>query len=73
MAIAQQKRHVLIPSCLLIHFCRVPGVVQLISVADTPQHFSLQFKPCLGGNLYQAIARREFCDEAHLCTKVGAD
>lgn len=45
-------------------------MVQLISVADTPQHFSLQFKPCLGGNLYQAIERKEFCDEALLCTKV---
>lgn len=53
------------------HSCRVRGVVQLISVADTPQSFSLQFKPCFGGNLYQAIGRKEFCQESHLCTKVS--
>ncbi|KAF6255213.1 hypothetical protein COO60DRAFT_1641700 [Scenedesmus sp. NREL 46B-D3] len=54
----------------ILHRSRVRGVVQLISVADTPQSFSLQFKPCFGGNLYQAIGRKEFCQESHLCTKV---
>ncbi|WIA31069.1 hypothetical protein OEZ86_001097 [Tetradesmus obliquus] len=72
---ALQARHWLNISrecCILsrLQEARIHGVVQLISVADTPQHFSLQFKPCLGGNLYQAIERKEFCDEALLCTKV---
>lgn len=45
-------------------------MVQLLSVADTPHHFSLQFNPCLGGNLYQLIQRQECCDETKLCRQV---
>lgn len=48
------------------------GIVRLLSVADTAKQFSLQFKPCLGGNLYQCLERRECCGEQELCTKVGA-
>lgn len=45
-------------------------MVQLLSVADTAKHFSLQFKPCLGGNLFQCLERRECCEEQELCVKV---
>lgn len=45
--------------------------MQLLSVADTSKHFSLQFRPCLGGNLYQCLERRECCNEQDLAAKVG--
>jgi hypothetical protein len=54
----------------MLYCCRVDGIVQLLSVADTAKHFSLQFKPCLGGTLYQSLQRRECCTEEELCAKV---
>lgn len=56
--------------CGLSNLCRVEGVVQLLSVADTPQYFSLQFEPCLGGNLHQWLAREKW-DEERVCAQVS--